>query len=192
MRLSLFFFLHLVALGILLLVHPHAKAEDDEWYINDFGDYVVAAVSGKVIHGDKLRFFIRKSDCSKAGILFSFSTTRKIKNINNLQNQDLPIRINKLDKFSSSARVITVHPLQTMTIVMMQFKGFHNLDDLVSGLMKLYNHQKEFSITLIKNDHYNPEDHFDILDNNWKLEKLPQNIKKAQRMCFGPGEIIKS
>ena len=58
--------------------------------------------------------------------------------------------------------------------------------------MKLYNHQKEFSITLIKNDHYNPKDHFDILDNNWKLEKLPQNIKKAQRMCFGPGEIIKS
>ena len=156
MRLSLFFFLHLVALAILLLVHPHAKAEDDEWYINDFGDYVVAAVSGKVIHGDKLRFFIRKSDCSKAGILFSFSTTRKIKNINNLQNQDLPIRINKLDKFSSSARVITVHPLQSMTIVMMQFKGFHNLDDLISGLMKLYNHQKEFSITLIKNDHYTP------------------------------------
>ena len=192
MRLSLFFFLHLVALGILLLVHPHAKAEDDEWYINDFGDYVVAAVSGKVIYGDKLRFFIRKSDCFKVGILFSFSTTRDIKTINNLQNQDLPIRINKLDNFPSSARVITVHPLQAMTIVMMQFKGFHNIDDLISGLMKLYNQQKEFSITLIKNDHYNPEDHFDILDNNWKLEKLPQNIKKAQRMCFGPEEIIKS
>ena len=59
MRLSLFFFLHLVAFVILLIVHPHAKAEDDEWYINDFGDYVVAAVPGEVIHGDKLRFFIR-------------------------------------------------------------------------------------------------------------------------------------
>tara|TARA_Y100001970_G_scaffold228978_1_gene283850 strand:- start:3384 stop:3962 length:579 start_codon:yes stop_codon:yes gene_type:complete len=192
MRLSLFFFLHLVALGILLLIHPHAKAEDVEWNVHDFGNYVVAAVPGNVIHGDKLRFFIRKSDCSKVGMIFSFSTTRDNKNINDLQNQDLPIRINKLDEFSSSARVITVHPLPAMTIVMMQFKGFHNIDDLISGLMKLYNHQKEFSITLIKNDHYNPEDHFDILDNKWKLEELPQNIKKAQRMCFGPGEIIQS
>ena len=81
MRLSLFIFLHVAALIILLIVHPHAKADDDEWYINDFGDYVVAAVSGKVIHGDKLRFFTRKSDCSKVGILFSFSTTRIIKNL---------------------------------------------------------------------------------------------------------------
>ena len=61
MRLSLFFFLHLVAFVILLLVHPHAKAEDDGWYINDFGDYVVAAVPGEVIHGDKLRFFVKKN-----------------------------------------------------------------------------------------------------------------------------------
>ena len=192
MRLSLFFFLHLVALGILLLVHPHAKAEDDEWYVHDFGKYVVAAVPGGVVHGDKLRFFIRKSDCFKVGMLFSFSTTRDIDNINDLQNQDLPIRINNLDKFSSSARVITVHPLQAMTIVMMQIKGFHDLDDFVSGLMKLYNHQKEFSISLIKNESYDPENHFDILDNYWKLELLPHYIKKAQRMCFGPGEIIKS
>ena len=79
-----------------------------------------------------------------------------------------------------------------MTIVMMQIKGFHDLDDFVSGIMKLYNYQKEFSITLIKNESYDPEEHFDILDNYWKLELLPRNIKKAQRMCFGPGEIIES
>jgi len=32
MRLSLFFFLHLVAFVILLIVHPHARA-DDGWTI---------------------------------------------------------------------------------------------------------------------------------------------------------------
>ena len=192
MRLSLFFFLHLIAFFILLIVHPHAKADGDNWHVHDFGNYVVAAIPGGVVHGDKLRFFIKKSNCFKVGMLFSFSTTRDIENIYDLQNQDLPIKINNLDKFPSSARVITVHPLQAMTIVMMQIKGFHDLDDFISGLMKLYNHQKEFSITLVKNESYDPSSHFDILDNNWKLEELPQNIKKAQRLCFGPGEIIQS
>ncbi len=32
MRLSLFFFLHVVALIILLIIHPHARA-DNEWII---------------------------------------------------------------------------------------------------------------------------------------------------------------
>ena len=34
MRLSLFFFLHLVALVILLIVHPHARA-NDRWAIEE-------------------------------------------------------------------------------------------------------------------------------------------------------------
>ena len=33
MRLSLFFFLHIVALVILLIVNPHARAQDDGWSI---------------------------------------------------------------------------------------------------------------------------------------------------------------
>ena len=191
MRLSLFFFLHLVALGILLLVHPHAKAEGDEWYINDFGDYVVAAVPGEVIHGDKLRFFIKKSDCFKVGMLFSFSTTKDVKNIKDLYNTDLPIKINQW-KDLRVARVITVHPMYGMTIVMMQTKGFYDLDEFIDNLMKMYNHEKEFSIQLASSDKYNPDEHFDILDNSWKLDLLPHKIKEAQRMCFGPGEIIKS
>ena len=145
MRLSLLFFLHLVALGILLLVHPHAKAEDDEWYINDFGNYIVAAVPGEVIHGDKLRFFIRKSNCFEVGMLFSFSTTKDIKNIEDLQNTDLPIKINQW-KDLRAARVITVHPIYGMTIVMMQTKGFYHLDEFIDNLMKMYDLEKEFSI----------------------------------------------
>ena len=80
MRLSLFFFLHLIAFFILLIVHPHAKADGDNWHVHDFGNYVVAAIPGGVVHGDKLRFFIKKSNCFKVGMLFSFSTTRDIEN----------------------------------------------------------------------------------------------------------------
>jgi hypothetical protein len=41
MRFSLFFFLNVIAILILLIVQPHASAEDDEWYIEDFGGFIV-------------------------------------------------------------------------------------------------------------------------------------------------------
>ena len=191
MRLSLFFFLHLVAFVILLIVHPHAKAEDDEWDIDDFGNFIVAAIPGEVIHGDKLRFFIKKTDCFKVGMLFSFSTTKNVKNIQDLQNTDLPIKINKWEDLRA-ARVVTVHPMYGMTVVMMQTEGFHDLDEFVNSLMKMYENEKQFSIKLAASEKYNPDTYFDILDNNWKLDLLPYKIKKAQKMCFGPGELKES
>ena len=45
MRLSLFFFLHLVAFVILLIVHPHARANDG-WAIED-GDKDLTYISCK-------------------------------------------------------------------------------------------------------------------------------------------------
>ena len=35
MRLSLFVFLHVIAIIILLVVHPHARAEQDKFAISD-------------------------------------------------------------------------------------------------------------------------------------------------------------
>ena len=98
----------------------------------------------------------------------------------------------ELKKDLRAARVITVHPMYGMTIVMMQTKGFYDLDEFIDNLMKMYNHEKEFSIKLASSEKYNPDEHFDILDNSWKLDLLPHKIKEAQRMCFGTGEIIKS
>ena len=56
-RVLLIILLHLSLFFIVFAYH--AQAEDEEWYVNDFG-FVVAAVSGEVVHGDKLRFFIKK------------------------------------------------------------------------------------------------------------------------------------
>ena len=49
-----------------------------------------------------------------------------------------------------------------------------------------------FSIQLVKQPHYDPEDHFDILRNHWKLDRLVENIEKAQSICIGPNDIIRS
>ena len=74
-RVLLIILLHLSLFFIVFAYH--AQADDEEWYVNDFGTFVVAAVSGEVVHGDKLRFFIKKEDCSKVAMMFSFSTSLK-------------------------------------------------------------------------------------------------------------------
>ena len=156
--------------------------------MNDFGTFVVAAVSGEVIHGDKLRFFIKKEDCSKVSMMFSFSTSLKKDEIKELQDKKLPIRINDWDTIRG-ARVVYVHPFGFMTIVMMQTPGFHEIKEFIGALNSMYTFEKMFSIQLVKQPHYDPEDHFDILRNHWKLDRLEENIERAQSMCLGPDNV---
>ena len=186
-RVLLIISLHLFLFLIVFAYQAQAE-EDNEWYVNDFGTFVVAAVSGEVIHGDKLRFFIKKEDCSKVAMMFSFSTSMKKEEIKDLKDKKLPIRINDWDTIRG-ARVIYVHPFQFMTIVMMQTPGFHEIEEFISSLNAMYTFEKEFSIQLVKQPEYDPEEHFDILHNNWKLDHLEENIQKAKSICLGPDEI---
>ena len=186
-RVLLIILLHL-SLFFLVFVYQAQAEEDNEWYVNDFGTFVVAAVSGEVVHGDKLRFFIKKEDCSKVSMMFSFSTSLKKNEIKELQDKKLPIRINDWDTIRG-ARVVYVHPFGFMTIVMMQTPGFHEIKEFIGALNSMYTFEKMFSIQLVKQPHYDPEDHFDILRNHWKLDHLVENIEIAQSMCLGPKDI---
>ena len=41
-------------------------------------------------------------------------------------------------------------------------------------------------------DDFDPEKYFDILDNNWKLDKFPEKITEAHLKCTGkPDKIFK-
>ena len=186
-RVLLIISLHLFLFLIVFAYQAQAE-EDNEWYVNDFGTFVVAAVSGEVVHGDKLRFFIKKEDCSKVSMMFSFSTSLKKDEIKELQDKKLPIRINDWDTIRG-ARVVYVHPFGFMTIVMMQTPGFHEIKEFIGALNSMYTFEKMFSIQLVKQPHYDPEDHFDILRNHWKLDRLVENIEIAQSMCLGPKDI---
>ena len=186
-RVLLIILLHL-SLFFLVFVYQAQAEEDNEWYVNDFGTFVVAAVSGEVVHGDKLRFFIKKEDCSKVSMMFSFSTSLKKDEIKELQDKKLPIRINDWDTIRG-ARVVYVHPFGFMNIVMMQTPGYHEIKEFIGALNSMYTFEKMFSIQLVKQPHYDPEDHFDILRNHWKLDRLEENIERAQSMCLGPDDI---
>ena len=173
----------------LVLFAYHAQAEEDLWYVEEFDTFVVTAKNGEVTHGDKLRFFMNKGDCSRMGILFPFTTMKNHKNIQSLQDKTLPIKING-HQVDDAAKVILVQNLfRDMNIVMMQAPGLKSVKDMINAMMAWYEDKNFFGIELVSKPGFDPQDYFDITDNNWKLDHLPEKIIQAQRLCFGPDEL---
>ena len=183
-RILLIILLHLSLFFIVFAYQ--AQAEEEGWNIEEFSEFIVTAKHGEVIHGDKLRFFIKRNDCSRMGIIFSFSTTKENKNIQSLQNKRIPIKING-HEVEAVAEVILVQPLfKYMNLVMMQAPGLKHIESMINSMMAWYNHENYFGIELVSGPNFEPGDYFDILRNNWKLDGLPQKIAKAQSICYGP------
>ena len=180
----------LLHLSLFFLVFAYqAQAEEEGWSVEEFSDFVVTAKHGEVIHGDKLRFFIKKNDCSRMGILFSFSTSIENENIQKLQDVRIPIEINGR-RIDGAAEVILVQPLfRSMNLVMMQAPGLKHIGSMISSMMAWYESENYFGIKLVSGPDFNPNDYFDILRNNWKLDGLPQKIAEAQSLCIGSDEI---
>ena len=173
----------------LVLFAYHVQADEDQWYVEEFDTFVVTAKNGEVTHGDKLRFFMNKGDCSRMGILFSFTTMKNHKNIQSLQDKTLPIKING-HSIDDAAKVVLVQNLfRDMNIVMMQAPGLKSVKDMISAMMAWYEDKNFFGIELVSEPGFDPQDYFDITDNNWKLDHLPEKIIQAQRLCFGPDEL---
>ena len=180
----------LLHLSLFFLVFAYqAQAEEEGWSVEEFSDFVVTAKHGEVIHGDKLRFFIKKNDCSRMGILFSFSTSIENENIQKLQDARIPIEINGR-RIDGAAEVILVQPLfRSMNLVMMQAPGLKHIGSMISSMMAWYESENYFGIKLVSGPDFNPNDYFDILRNNWKLDGLPKKIAEAQSLCLGPVDI---
>ena len=133
-RFLIFISLHLFL--FILIIAYQAQADEHEWNVREFDTYITTTKSGEITHGDKLRFIINKGDCSRMGILFTFSTMKNNQNLNNLQNQTLPIKING-HTIHDGAKVILVQPLfgGSMNIVMMQAPGLKSIENMISSIM---------------------------------------------------------
>ena len=69
-RFAVFLSLHLFL--FLLVIAYQAQAKEDEWEIGTFQDMIVTSVPGEIVHGDKLRFILKKGNCGSLNVLFSF------------------------------------------------------------------------------------------------------------------------
>ena len=182
MRLSMFVFLHIIAILILLIVHPHAKAEDDGWAIEEHStDYIYLSKNGEVVWGDKLIFSMEYKDCDTIVQLFTVLTTRAPKDIIKFENQRIPITLNGHDL---TAKVIYIQPVLKNRAHWLVFKlgnyETKKYSKLLSGFLKENN---SYEIALKDGLNYKVENYFDIYRNNWKLDNFPDKISETYERC---------
>ena len=72
-RFLVFISLHLFL--FLLIIAYQAQANDDDWNVVTSDEFIVTTKPGEVIWGDKLSLIIRKNDCARMNIVFSFFPT---------------------------------------------------------------------------------------------------------------------
>ena len=185
-RFIVFISLHLFL--FLLIIAYQAQANQDDWNVITSDEFIVTTKPGEVIWGDKLSLIIKKNDCARMNIVFSFSTKKENENIKNLQNKLIPIKINGHEE-DLEVEVIMVQPMfNYMNLVLMQAPGLKNIEKMIGSMMAWYNHDNFFGIELVNSSNFDPKEYFDILNNNWKLDGLPEKITEAQSICYGPDE----
>ena len=112
MRLSLFFFLHLVAFVILIIVHPHAKADDNGWAIIEKDkNFIYMSKNGEFIHGDRIVLSLNYKDCDTVYHLFTFLTTKGDANIYQFENQNIPIKIIGTERICPMVILLNINPI---------------------------------------------------------------------------------
>ena len=118
------------------------------------------------------------------GIWFSILTMKASDDIYELEGKKIPIRINDISTVAA-AEILTIQPAfnNNAYFVMLGATGKKNIAEITSTIMELYNNHNKFSITLLNEDNFYPDKYFNVLNNSWKLDKLPQKIKLAQGLC---------
>jgi hypothetical protein len=189
-RFAIFLSLHLFL--FLLVIAYQAQAKEDEWEIGTFQDMVVASVPGEIVHGDKLRFILKKGNCSSLNVLFSFLTYNAPEEIKELQGKRIPIKINE-EPILSAADIIVISPAfnNMAHFVMLTSPQSYELANFSNGIMESYNTRKIFSIELMGDKDFEVKKYFDVTSNEWDLERYPEKISQAYDLCIGPENIEK-
>ena len=177
-RVLLIISLHLFL--FLIVFAYQAQAEEEEWIIDRFKDLSFARVSGEVIHGDSLNFFISTEDnCTKVHNNFTFYTYEKPGDIKQLVDRNIPIKLNGEDL---TAKVISVSPFLMGYRVAFSLGKFP-IKEYVYFLNEFYEEFQKFEIEIVDGIDFKVDRYFDISVNNWKLDKLVPSLLEANKIC---------
>tara|TARA_B100000579_G_C22492811_1_gene693189 strand:- start:69 stop:632 length:564 start_codon:yes stop_codon:yes gene_type:complete len=177
-RVVLIISLHLFL--FLIVFAYQAQAEEEEWIIDRFKDLSFARVSGEVIHGDSLNFFISTEDnCTKVHNNFTFYTYEKPGDIKQLVDRNIPIKLNGEDL---TAKVISVSPFLMGYRVAFSLGKFP-IKEYIYFLNEFYEEFQKFEIEIVDGIDFKVDKYFDITANNWKLDKLVPSLLEANKIC---------
>jgi len=165
---------------VIFLIISLSNTYAEEWTIKSNDDLSFALVSGEVTHGDSLAFFIRKNEnCEKIWNTFSFYTYEKPKDINQLLNKDIPIKLNGKEL---TASVQDVRPFLMGYRVLFSL-GHFPVKEYTYFLKEFYDEFQLYEIQIIDNKDFKASKYFDIKVNNWKLDNLVPSILEAYDKC---------
>ena len=182
MRLSLFFFLHLVAFVILLIVHPHAKAQDKGWAIIEKDkNFIYMSKYGEFIHGDRIVLSLPYDDCDTIYHLFTFLTTKGDANIYQFENQKIPITINNYDFFAEITHIEKILDHRAHWVL---FKlGKYETKKYGQLLTEFIEDNEKYEIALSDGLNFEVEKFFDITRNNWSLGNFTEIFNETYKRC---------
>ena len=178
MRFIVFVFLYLLAVLIILFSYAHAE---EEWTIDKYKSLSYARVSGEVIHGDALNFFIGSHEnCEMVYNSFTFVTYENPGDIYQLEGKNIPIKINGEDL---TAKVQSVSPFLTLGFRVSFSLGTYPLKEYIYHLSNFYREENKYEIEIVDGIDFKASKYFDITTNNWKLDKLVPSVLEANKLC---------
>ena len=176
-RILIFILAHLFLFLIIIVYQAQA---DEEWTIDKFRSLSFARVSGEVIHGDNLNFFIGTAEnCAMVYNNFTFVTYENPGDIYQLEGKNIPIKINGAEV---TAEVISISPFLIGHRVSFSLGKFPT-KEYIYFLKEFYDEFQKYEIEIIDGIDFKASKYFDITTNNWKLDKLVPSVLKAKKLC---------
>ena len=173
-------FISLIISSFFILSLTNKLGAEEEWTIDKYETLSYARVSGEVIHGDNLNFFIQsKANCEKVWNNFTFYTYENPGDIKQLIDKHIPIKINGED---FTAEVYAVSPFLMGHRVMFTL-GVYPLKKYIYELNKFYVEEKKYEIEIVDGIGFKAKKYFDISINSWKLDKLVPSVLEAYKLC---------
>ena len=182
-RFFIFISLHLFLFLLVFVYQAQAQShiQEEEWSINKLDSMSYARVSGEVIHGDNLNFFIQsRHNCEKVWSNFTFVTFKNPGDIKQLLNKHIPITINGAEV---TAEVEHISPFLSLGWRVLFTIGVYPVKEYINLLNNFYIEEKKYEIEIIDGIDFKAEKYFDIPVNSWKLDKLVPSVLEAYKLC---------